>query len=152
MKDGVEDSLREVRQYWDDEAESFDNEPDHGLADPTVLAAWTGLLKSWQPKPPAKILDIGCGTGSLSLILARLGHEVTGVDLSPKMIVRAKEKAAMAGIPITFEVMDAAQPCFPGKFFGGIVCRHVLWMLPNLPSVLQKLDCSVGGGRADIFG
>ncbi len=135
MKDKVE--RREVQQYWDGEAETFDEEPDHGLKDPAVLAAWTGLLESWQPVPPARILDIGCGTGSLSLVLANLGHQVTGIDLSPKMIAQARKKAHQAGLPINFAVMGAARPEFPKHSFSGIVCRHVLWMLPDLADVLQ---------------
>ncbi len=127
----------EVQQYWDSEAETFDEEPDHGLKDPAVLAAWTGLLESWQPVPPAKILDIGCGTGSLSLVLAKLGHQVTGIDLSPKMIAQARKKANQVGLPINFAVMGAARPEFPKHSFSGIVCRHVLWMLPDLTAVLQ---------------
>jgi SAM-dependent methyltransferase len=41
---------------------------------------------------PASILDAGCGTGTLALMLAREGYRVTGVDLSPEMIARALAK------------------------------------------------------------
>lgn len=133
----MSDDLQEAQQYWDNEAVTFDAEPDHGLSDPIVLATWTALLQSWQPAPPAKILDIGCGTGSLSLVLAKLGHQVTGIDLSPKMIEQAKAKADEAGMPINFAIMGASSPDFPSHSFDGIVCRHVLWMLPELTVVLQ---------------
>ena len=133
----MSDDLNQAQQYWDNEAATFDAEPDHGLSDPIVLAAWTKLLQRWQPAPPAKILDIGCGTGSLSLALARLGHHVTGIDLSPKMIAQAKAKAEQARVDIEFEVMGAVKPEFPPQTFDGIVCRHVLWMLPELTAVLQ---------------
>lgn len=134
----AEKQLLEVQQYWDREAETFDAAPDHGLKDPVVLAAWTALLESWQPAPPARILDIGCGTGSLSLVLTKLGHRVTGIDLSPKMVAQARKKAGKAELSIAFEVMGAAQPEFPGQSFNGIVCRHVLWMLPDIVDVLQN--------------
>ncbi|MCP5098210.1 MAG: methyltransferase domain-containing protein [Chloroflexi bacterium] len=130
--------LRETQLYWDSEAASFDNEPDHGLRDPVVRQAWRGLLTRWNPSPPAKILDIGCGTGSLSLILARLGHQVTGIDLSPAMIAQAKTKAANAGFQISFQVMDASSPTFSERPFDGIVCRHLLWSLPDINNVLQN--------------
>ncbi len=133
----MSDDLQEAQQYWDNEAVTFDAEPDHGLSDPIVLATWTALLQSWQPAPPAKILDIGCGTGSLSLVLAKLGHQVTGIDLSPKMVEQAKAKADEAGMPINFAIMGASSPDFPSHSFDGIVCRHVLWMLPELTAVLQ---------------
>ena len=133
----MSDDLNQAQQYWDNEAATFDAEPDHGLGHPVVLAAWTKLLQRWQPAPPAQILDIGCGTGSLSLVLARLGHHVTGIDLSPKMIAQAKAKAEQARVDIEFEVMGAAKPGFPPQSFNGIVCRHVLWMLPEITAVLQ---------------
>ena len=91
-----EKQLNETRQYWDAQATSFDQEPDHGLNDLNVLAAWTELLNTSLPTPPANLLDIGCGTGSLSIVLAQLGHHVTAIDLSPAMIEQAKKKTAVA--------------------------------------------------------
>ena len=129
--------LRESQQYWNEAAASFDNEPDHGLRDPEVHAAWIELLKTWLPSTPAAILDVGCGTGSLSVALAGLGHQVTGIDLSPAMISLAEAKAAAHGHAITFHVMDAAVPQFPPRQFDLIVCRHLLWALPEPARVLQ---------------
>ena len=133
-----EKRLQDTRQYWDGIAPSFDEEPDHGLRDPSILANWTHFLETWLPNTNASILDIGCGTGSLSVVLARLGHKVTGIDLSPKMISLAQEKATMHGYQIEFQVMDAAFPRLPHKQFDVIVCRHLLWALPKPKQVLQR--------------
>jgi 2-polyprenyl-3-methyl-5-hydroxy-6-metoxy-1,4-benzoquinol methylase len=125
-------------QYWDERAASFDDEPDHGLRDPVTLEAWTRLLRTLLPPAPSSILDVGCGTGSLSVVLAKLGHIVTGIDLAPAMISYAEAKAVAAGQQITFHVMDAALPTVAPKQFDMLVCRHVLWTLPNYPQVLQR--------------
>ena len=53
------------------------------------------------------MLDIGCGTGGHSLLLAERGYDVVGVDLSPAMLERAREKAAAAGRSIEFVEGDA---------------------------------------------
>src|SRR5688572_11050184 len=112
-----EEQLAESRQVWDAEAAAFDEAADHGLRDPDVREAWTQLIKGVLPAGKATILDIGCGTGSLSVVLAQLGHAVTGIDLSPNMIAVARAKADAAKCDIQFQVMDAAFPQFEvGQF------------------------------------
>lgn len=143
-----EQKLHESRQIWDAEAATFDNQPDHGLRDPAVLAAWTSLLRNALPPGKRMVLDIGCGTGSLSLVLAGLGYQVTGIDLSPEMIALAQAKVAAAHHSVTFKVMDAAFPQFPPQQFDAIVCRHLLWALPEIEKVLQRwLHLLKPGGR-----
>src|SRR5262249_27861136 len=88
--------LDQSRQLWDSAAASFDSEPDHGLHEPATLRAWTKLLRISLPSIRGSLLDIGCGTGSLSVVLAGLGYDVTGIDLSPEMISLAKAKALSA--------------------------------------------------------
>ncbi|MCK4543536.1 MAG: class I SAM-dependent methyltransferase [Spirochaetales bacterium] len=53
----------------------------------------------------AKILDLACGTGTLALELAKFGHSVLGVDISPKMIEVAKSKAGHLS-NVSFQVSD----------------------------------------------
>ena len=133
-----EQHLHESREIWNSAAEAFDNEPDHGLRNPVTRAAWAALLSESLPSDKTKILDIGCGTGSLSLVLAEFGHEVTGIDLSPEMIALAESKAQAASQPITFHVMDAAFPQLAPQQFDAILCRHLLWTLPEIDQVLQR--------------
>lgn len=133
-----EKRLQDSRHYWNDLAPLFDNEPDHGLRDSLVLKSWTDCLKTWLPYTNVTILDIGCGTGSLSVVLAGLGHKVTGIDLSPLMISLAQVKAAKQGLQIEFHMMDAAFPQLLNKRFDVIICRHLLWALPEPKQVLQR--------------
>jgi 2-polyprenyl-3-methyl-5-hydroxy-6-metoxy-1,4-benzoquinol methylase len=140
--------LQEARQFWDRAAAAFDQEPDHGLRDPQVLHAWAEFLKTWLPAAKTSILDTGCGTGSLSVVLAGLGHAVTGIDLSPGMITAAQTKANALGHAIEFRVMDAAAPLFAPQTFDAILCRHLLWTLPEPAQVLQRwVSLLKPGGR-----
>lgn len=55
------------------------------------------------------VLDLACGTGTLTLEYARDGHRVVGVDISPDMIAVARQKAAARQLPAEFRVGDAAE-------------------------------------------
>lgn len=131
-------ALQASQAFWDSHAATFDEAADHGLSNPQVLAAWTSLLAASIPQTQQNVLDIGCGTGSLSLVLAHLGHQVTGIDVSPAMLQLAKEKARLAEQTIDFQVMDAAFPDFPSQQFDVLICRHLLWMLPEPEQVLLR--------------
>lgn len=120
---------------WDEAAASFDDEPDHGLRDPEVRRAWSSRLRSWLPERASDILDLGCGTGSLSLLAAEQGHRVTGVDRSAAMVDLARAK--LAGRDAAFLVGDAAAPPVGEERFDVVLVRHVLWALPDPGRVLR---------------
>ncbi|MFC9931017.1 class I SAM-dependent methyltransferase [Streptomyces sp. NPDC127190] len=120
---------------WDAEAAAFDDEPDHGLRDPGVRAAWAARLRSWLPGQPADLLDLGCGTGSLSLLALGQGHRVTAVDSSPAMVERARAK--LAGHGATVLRGDAASPPVAQRAHDVVLVRHVLWTLPDPAAVLR---------------
>ncbi|KUN77217.1 SAM-dependent methyltransferase [Streptomyces griseoruber] len=129
------DEMTSARVDWDAEAASFDEEPDHGLRDPGVRAAWADRLLGWLPERACDVLDLGCGTGSLSLLAAEQGHRVTGVDLSAPMIERARAK--LAGRDAVFLLGDAAAPPVGEQRFDTVLVRHVLWALPDPARVLR---------------
>ncbi|MFJ9850758.1 class I SAM-dependent methyltransferase [Streptomyces sp. NPDC101150] len=132
--------------YWEAAAERFDDEPDHGLCDPAVRAAWAARLRSWLPSGPARILDLGCGTGSLALLAAEQGHRVTGIDRSPAMIARARAK--LAGREDGLLVGDAAEPPVGERPFDAVLVRHLLWALPDPAAALRRwAGLLVPGGR-----
>jgi SAM-dependent methyltransferase len=121
----------DFQSYWDDQAATFDEEPDHGLADPFVRAAWTRLLRRLLPQPPAELIDVGCGTGSVSVLLAEQGYEVRGLDFSARMIAAARDKAEAAGVSVAFQQGDASAPSYPLASADVVIARHVLWALPD---------------------
>lgn len=130
----------DVARLWDAEAATFDDEPDHGLRDPAARAAWARLLGALLPPAPARVADLGCGTGTLSLLLAQGGHRADGVDLSPRMVEAAVRKAADAGVEAatSFRVGDASVPPLDAGGYDVVLCRHVLWALPDPDAALSR--------------
>ncbi|MGW6979046.1 class I SAM-dependent methyltransferase [Streptomyces sp. NPDC054932] len=142
------DRTRAITAYWNAAAAAFDDEPDHGLRQERTRAAWARSLRSWLPLGPAEVLDVGCGTGSLSLLLAEAGHRVTGVDLAPRMVERAEAKLAAAGFEGRFLVGDAALPPTGQQRYDVLLCRHLLWTLPDPAAALRAWVARLGpGGR-----
>ncbi|MGP3966620.1 class I SAM-dependent methyltransferase [Streptomyces sp. 6N223] len=127
-----------IADFWNAAASSFDEEPDHGLRADSTRGAWADLLRSCMPAPPAEVLDVGCGTGSLSLLLAQAGHRVTGVDLSSEMIEKARAKLAAARAEARLLVGDAARPPTGGRLFDVVLCRHLVWTLPDPEATLRR--------------
>ncbi|MES4900788.1 MULTISPECIES: class I SAM-dependent methyltransferase [unclassified Streptomyces] len=127
-----------IAAYWDAAAADFDDEPDHGLRAKNTRQAWARLLDRWMPPAPSRVLDVGCGTGSLAHLLAEAGHQVTGVDLSPRMVEQAHAKLTAAGFTGTFLVGDAAKPPTGEDRFDALLCRHLLWTLPDPHAALRQ--------------
>ena len=132
-----------TREYWDGQAADFDREPDHGLLDPGVRRAWAELILPLIPLPGSEVADLGCGTGSLSVLLAEAGHRIRGLDLSGRMVEAARAKAAeaaSAGIPAAVEFLqgDASDPPYPPASCDVVLVRHVLWALPDPDDALAR--------------
>jgi SAM-dependent methyltransferase len=72
------------------------------------MARRAALVWQWGTplRPGDRLLELGCGDGALSCLLARQGFEVTGVDISPGMIEEAKRRADREGAAVRFEVAD----------------------------------------------
>lgn len=140
--------LARVEARWSGWADTFDDEPDHGLRDPVVRQAWQRRLRAWLPDVPSDVLDLGCGTGSLAVLAAADGHRVTGIDLSPAMVDRARAKAAALGLDVTFAVGDAGAPAMPSGSVDVVLVRHVTWTLPAPRDALRRwVDLLRPGGR-----
>lgn len=143
-----ESELPTISAYWDAASESYDEDPDHGLRDPEVREAWRAKLAAWLPEPPAEVLDLGCGTGSVSLLVAELGHRVHGIDLARRMVDQARAKAKAQGRTATFAVGDAGSPEVAPRSVDVVSARHLLWTLPDPAAALARWVGAVRpGGR-----
>jgi ubiquinone/menaquinone biosynthesis C-methylase UbiE len=141
----VEAVSQQVRTYWDIDAATYDHSPGHHPRTALELAAWAGALRSLLPAPPAQVLDVGAGTGFLSMLLAKHGYAVSALDLSSAMLGRLKAKASEAGLEITTIHADATET--PLEEFDAVVERHLLWTMPGPRAALESWRRSAPSGR-----
>jgi SAM-dependent methyltransferase len=137
--------FEEIQRFWDEDAATYDNAASHHPRRPHERAAWSGTLRHLLPEPPARVLDVGAGTGFLSLLLAGQGYQVTAMDLSAGMLEVLRAKAARAGLEVQAVQAEAASP--PGGPFDAVVERHLLWTLPDPGAALAAWRQAAPAGR-----
>jgi SAM-dependent methyltransferase len=79
--------------------------------------------------PAGRALDLGCGTGTTSIYLARRGWQVCGIDFVPTAIYRARKKARQAALSVDFHIADVTRLDFLRDSFDlavDIGCLHRL--------------------------
>lgn len=80
-------------------------------------------------KSPKKILDVATGTGAQAFELAKLGHDVMGIDLSPEMLSQAKRKQSPK-LKLTFQEADGTKLPFNDAFFD---IATISWGIHDMP-------------------
>jgi trans-aconitate methyltransferase len=102
-----------------------------------------GLVELLAPQAGEKILDVGCGTGTLTAEIAERGAEVLGVDLSEEMISQARKKFPA----LNFEALDARQLQFSEEF-DGVFSNAVLHWIPEAEQLIAGVAQALRpGGR-----
>lgn len=130
---------QQVAAHWNRRAAHFDEDFGHSIRTAAERAAWDRILNVLIPqRGTLDALDVGCGTGFLSLELAARGHRVIGIDFAPAMLTEARRKTAQSGAVIRFEEADAEKLPFPPGSFDLVISRHVLWTLPHPEAAIAE--------------
>jgi SAM-dependent methyltransferase len=108
----------------------------------SVLESVTGstaprLVSFAGIRPGAQVLDVACGTGVVALTAARLGAKVTGVDLTPELIARAKENSALMKLDVAWHEGDVEALPVPDASFDFVVSQFGHMFAPR-PEVAIK--------------
>ena len=101
------------KKEWEERYETGDLPWDTGRVDNNLVEA----LERHDIRP-CRVLELGCGTGSNALWLARRGFDVTGIDISERAIDLARQAAEHAGMAVTFATGDVLNDSLPQGPFG----------------------------------
>jgi ubiquinone/menaquinone biosynthesis C-methylase UbiE len=111
---------RQVVEQFSRQAVYFAKLPGH--EDATQL-----LLRMGEVGPDHEVLDVACGAGAVACAAARIARQVTGIDLTPAMIERARFAQAEASLSnVVWHIGDVGQLPFPAAAFDMAVTRYSL--------------------------
>ena len=100
------------------------------------------------------VVDIGCGTGSITTELAARGHAMTGVDISSEMLALAQKKADERGVTVRHAEQDMAY-LDTGAVADGVICSfdgvNYLTELDDVRSCFSSVAQSLGDGGVFVF-
>lgn len=112
------------------------------------------LLLAHQNIEPKTVLDVCCGTGTLTEKMAQVGFEMTGFDLSKPMIVEARRKAKIANLDIRYHVKDATQADLGTRFdaaYSFFDSLNYIRTLKGFDAAIHRIAEHVKPGGSFIF-
>ena len=127
-----------IVNYWEKRSDSFLVQKRQELHS-AMAERWMREIHAQLPEEKnLKILDAGCGAGFFSILLAKEGYQVTGIDLTPDMIKNARLLAEEEKVSCEFQAMDAENPEFPDETFDVVISRNLTWTLPHVQHAYQE--------------
>jgi ubiquinone/menaquinone biosynthesis C-methylase UbiE len=149
MSTPAPDPVARVRAIFDTVADDYDQS---GV--PFFAPAAQGLVDALDPQPGERGLDIGCGRGAVTSLLARAmlpSGSLDAVDLSPAMVEHTRSLMAAEGLAVRTAVMDAGDPDLPAASYDVIASSLVLFFLPDPAAALTRwVGLLAPGGRIGL--
>lgn len=126
---------RDIKSFWDNRFVEFEN-LSSGYTNEIIQKfdnriRWQSFIREVKLNQADKILDIGCNYGFWSIKLAKLGMDVTGIDIISKAIEIAKKNAAKASLQISFKAMKVEDIGFKPNSFDKIISITVMQHILN---------------------
>jgi SAM-dependent methyltransferase len=139
-------------------AEDLGYPPELANVPDSAVESFAGVANPWtmgRLSPGERVLDLGSGAGTDSLVAAQMvGAEgsVTGIDMTPEMLAKARIAAAASGVGnVEFVEGEAEHLPFPDASFDVVVSNGVIDLVPDKDAVFAELYRVLApGGRMQI--
>lgn len=132
--------LQRVKNYWTEGSNTFGANM-FSESEAAYDKIWIEILKEKIAlKDGGSVLDIGTGPGFFAINLALMGYQVTGIDLTPAMLDRAKKYAKQLNCEdkTKFLEMNAQSLAFEDSSFDVVITRNLTWTLPNVEAAYTE--------------
>jgi SAM-dependent methyltransferase len=132
-----------IQDQFTRQSSTFGSVPSHSAEESLAL-----LIEVARPKPSDRVLDIACGPGIVTTAFAAHAAHVTGLDVVPAMIERARARAVESGVGnVTFEIGDSNALPYPDESFDLVVTRYSFHHLTDPVTTLREIRrvCRRGG-------
>lgn len=135
-------------RFWDRIAEDYAKKP---WPKPEATARKLDLTRALL-RPEGRLLDLGCGTGTILLALAPAVAAAEGVDVSPAMIAIAERKAAEAGAAnVRFRAAPAGDLAdLPDGAYDCVCAYNLLHLVPDPPALVRAVHRVLAPGGAFV--
>ena len=139
-------------------AEDLGYPPELANVPDAAVESFAGVANPWtmgRLSPGERVLDLGSGAGTDSLVAAQMVGQhgrVTGIDMTPEMLTKARTAAAeMVAANVEFVESEAEQLPFPDEHFDVVISNGVIDLIPDKDAVFAELyRVLVPGGRMQI--
>jgi 2-polyprenyl-3-methyl-5-hydroxy-6-metoxy-1,4-benzoquinol methylase len=128
--------MNKAEQFWDNRAAKFEKQP---IKDEQAFLNTVAKVKTYL-SPTDTVLDYGCGTGTVSNLLAGDVHRIHAIDISSKMIAFATQKAAALGIQnIQHSKTTLFDKALDTERFDAVLAFNILHLSEDRQAVMQRI-------------
>jgi SAM-dependent methyltransferase len=152
---------RRIRDRWDERVEWWDEMSQNNARSEARIHDLDRTVKALKLAPGSRMLDAGCGTGQWAIAFAKRGYVVSGVDIAPAMIERARQHSRDEGVSVDWRVGDYTALVVNDQPYDAIHARVSLQFVESayrtllaLGSALKangRLFVSVPGAASPIY-
>lgn len=145
--------FEEIENKWTEGSSDYDDIIQRQLSSKRTVSYWTKELKNLLGPEPLRILEVGCGPGFMSIIAARLGHEVRAVDGSAGMVEKARRNMQHYHQAVEICQEDGVTlPLEQEQSYDVILSRDVVWTLYDPEKAFRRWkDVLKPGGKIIYF-